>query len=244
MSIEEIIGGKKTNSYKKDPDFYGVTIGIVSNNKDPEKLGRVKLKLPLRECQTETNWARVTTLMGGKKTGFFFLPEVGEEVLVAFYEGDVNHPIVLGTLWNMKDPPPLTNEDGKNNLRKIKSRSGNELIFNDESGKESVEIKTVAGQTLKMEDASEGKIALKDKSGKNLVEINSSNNQVSIKADMKINLQAGSCKITIDGTKNSIDIESSMQMNIKAQMLDIAAGTINIKSDGPLTLKGAIVKLN
>ncbi|HEX9062459.1 MAG TPA: phage baseplate assembly protein V [Clostridia bacterium] len=244
MSLEEMIGGEETNSYRKDSGFYGVTIGIVSNNKDPEKLGRVKLKLPLRECQTETNWARITTLMAGKETGIFFLPEVGEEVLVAFYEGDVNYPVVLGALWNSKEGPPLTNEDGKNNIRKIKSRSGNELIFNDESGKESIEIKTAAGQVLKMEDATEGKIALKDKSGNNLVEIDSSSNQISIKANMKINLQAGSCKITIDGTQNSIAIESSMQMKIKAQMLDIEAGTMNIKSDGPLTLKGAIVKMN
>lgn len=243
-SIKEHIGSNESNSFNLNSRIFGVTIGVVTNNKDPEKMGRVKLKLPLRECQNETNWARVATLMTGKEMGSFFLPEVGDEVLVAFNEGDVSRPFVIGALWNSKEGPPLTNEDGKNNIRKLKSRSGNEVIFYDEDGKESIEIKTKAGQTIKMEDDSEGKLTLRDKSGKNLLEIVSQNNQIILKADMKIDIQAGTSKITMDGTKNSIELESSMEIKLKAQKLDIEGGTINIKSDGPLALKGAIVKLN
>jgi uncharacterized protein involved in type VI secretion and phage assembly len=224
--------------------IFGVSIGVVTNNKDPEKLGRVKLKLPLRECPNETDWARVATLMTGKEMGSFFLPEVGDEVLVAFNQGDVKQPFVIGSLWNSVEKPPLTNEDGKNNIRKIKSRSGHELIFNDESDKETIELHTKAGNILKMED-SNNKISIKDKSGNNTLEIDGQNNQVSIKGNMKINLEAGSCKLTMDGSQNSITIESSMQLKIKAQMIDIEAGAnMNIKSDGMLNIKGSMVKIN
>ncbi|HEX2927389.1 MAG TPA: phage baseplate assembly protein V [Ruminiclostridium sp.] len=244
MSIFDYIDVRENNVSNLNSRIFGVTIGLVTNNKDPENLGRVKLKLPLRECMNETNWARVATLMAGKEKGSYFLPEVGDEVLVAFCEGDVSRPFVIGSLWNSKEGPPLKNEDGKNNIRKFKSRNGNELIFNDEEGKESIEIKTKAGQILKMEDSSEGKLTLTDKSGKNLLEIQGSGNQVSIKAGMKINIEAGSCKIAMDGTQNSISLESSMQMKLKAQMMDIEAAQMNIKSDGPLVLKGALVKIN
>ena len=128
---------------------------------------------------------------------------------------------MIGALWNMIDKPPLTNEDGKNNLREIKSRGGNELIFNDEAGKESITIKTKAGQTLSLEDANGGKILIKEKSGNNMITIDGQNNQVDIKANMKLNIISQSCKINIDSTQNSITIESPMQMKIKAQMLDI-----------------------
>lgn len=243
MSFLDYYGRGSTENHM-NLKIFGVSIGVVTNNKDPEKLGRVKLKLPLRECQNETNWARVATLMAGKEMGCFFLPEVGDEVLVAFNEGDVAQPFVIGGLWNSKEVPPLTNDDGKNNIRKIKSRNGNELIFIDDEGKESFQIKTKAGQEINMEDASNGKITVKDKSGNNFVEIDGGNNKITVKANMKLDLETGACKVNMDGTQNSISIESSMKLKIKSQMMDIEAGVLNIKSDGPLTLKGAIAKIN
>lgn len=235
----------EANDESNQARIYGLSIGIVTNNKDPENLGRIKLKLPLRECTNETVWARVSTFMAGKEMGAYFLPEVGDEVLVGFLEGDVSRPFVIGALWNSEDTPPLKNDDGKNNIRKIKSRNGNEIILNDEEGKESLEIKTKSGHTLKMEDGSTNKIQLKDKSGNNLLEIDGQNNQVNIKGNMKINLEAGSCKVTIDSAQNLVNIESGMQMKLKAQMIDIEAGAnMNIKSSGMLNLKGSMVKIN
>lgn len=242
MSILESIGSPGGMESQR---IYGILVGVVTNNKDPEKLGRVKVKLQLRESENETEWARIATFMTGKEMGSFFLPEAGDEVLVAFIDGEVAKPYVIGALWNMLDKPPLTNEDGKNNLREIKSRSGNELIFNDEAGKESITIKTKAGQTLSMEDANGGKILIKEKSGNNMITIDGQNNQVDITANMKLNITSQSCKINIDSAQNSITIESPMQMKIKAQMLDIEAGAnMNIKSGGMLTIKGAMVKIN
>lgn len=200
----------------------GVAVGVVTNNKDPQGMGRVKVRFPWRENQDESHWARIATLMAGKDRGSFFLPEVGDEVLVAFEREDIRHPYVIGGLWNGQDKPPETNSDGKNNIRKIKSRSGHEIIFNDdhEAKKEKVEIHTKAGHKVVLDDAAGSeKIEVRDKSGSNF--------------------------IVIDSVQNSITIESTAQLKIKSQKIDIEAGaTMTLKASGALTIQGAIVKIN
>ena len=104
--------------------IYGVVTGIVTNNQDPEKLGRVKVRFPWLSENDESWWARVAVPMAGKEIGTYFLPEVDSEVLMAFEQGDIHFPYVLGALWNDPNKPPETNEDGKNNKRTIVSRSG------------------------------------------------------------------------------------------------------------------------
>lgn len=108
--------------------FYGVTIAVVTNIKDPDGVGRIKVKFPWLSGEDESAWARVLTPMAGEDRGFYFLPEVDDEVLVAFEHGDIAFPYILGSLWNGKDKPPLKNDDGKNNKRMIKSRSAIKLF--------------------------------------------------------------------------------------------------------------------
>lgn len=192
--------------------------GIVTNNKDPEELGRVKVNFPWRGENEESYWARVASLMAGNERGMVFYPEVEDEVLVAFEHGDINHPCVIGALWNRKDKPPETNSDGKNNIRMIKSRSGHEIIFNDEESKEKIEILSKSGHTIVLDDSSE-KIEIKDKSGSNF--------------------------IVIDSAKNSVTIESTGNLSIKSRKIDIeASGMMNIKAGGNLTIEGSLVKIN
>ncbi|MGE5372255.1 MAG: phage baseplate assembly protein V [Solirubrobacterales bacterium] len=239
-NLFELGGGSGSSDHK----IYGVSIGIVTNIKDPEKLGRIKVKLPYRETEHETDWIRIVTLMGGAQMGTWFLPEVGSEVLLAFAEGDVNMPFVIGTLWNSKEKPPETNEDGKNNIRKIKTRSGHELIFNDESGKENITLKTAKGQQMLLDDK-DTKIVIKDKSGNNVVTIDGQNNAVEVSANMKITIKAGSCKLLMDGSQNKVQVESPMNLTLKGQMVKIEAGaTLDVKCDGMVNIKGAMVKIN
>ena len=112
--------------------LYGVMVGVVTNNQDPEGLGRVKVRFPWLSNEDESGWARIAAPMAGKERGMYFLPEVEDEVLVGFEHGDVRFPYVLGALWNGQDAPPAKNDDGKNNLRVIKSRSGHLIRLNDE----------------------------------------------------------------------------------------------------------------
>jgi uncharacterized protein involved in type VI secretion and phage assembly len=86
-----------------DGRITGVVIGIVTNNQDPDRLGRVKVRFPWLSGGTESHWARVATPMAGNGRGLYFLPEVDDEVLVLFERGDVRFPFVIGALWNGKD---------------------------------------------------------------------------------------------------------------------------------------------
>jgi len=200
----------------------GIVTGIVTNNRDEEGLGRIKVKFPWLSEENETDWAKVMSFMAGKERGGFFLPEVGDEVLVAFEHGDINYPYVIGALWNNEDNPPETNSDGKNNIRKIRSRSGHEIVFNDDdtSKQEKIEIHTKGGHKILLDDsAGQEKIEIIDKTGSN--------------------------KMTIDSVQNSISIESAMQLKIKAQVIEIEAGaTMTIKAGAVLNIQGALVKIN
>jgi uncharacterized protein involved in type VI secretion and phage assembly len=201
---------------------YGVAAGIVTNNKDPGKLGRLKVKFPWLSDNNETDWIRMTTFMAGGGRGSFFLPEVGDEVLVAFEHGNINRPYIVGALWNGVDQSPENNSDGQNNIRKIKSRSGHEIIFNDNNTakQEKIEIHTNAGHKVVLNDsAGQEKIEIIDKSGNN--------------------------KITIDSVQNSINIESAMQLKIKSNIVEIeGTASLTLKSSGVLTIQGSLVKIN
>ena len=111
---EEIERGRRVN---------GVAVGIVTDNHDPEGLGRVKVRFPWLGEGVESDWCKVASFMAGDGRGAVFLPEIEDEVLVAFEQGDVNFPYVIGALWNSSDRPPETNADGRNDVRKIRSRS-------------------------------------------------------------------------------------------------------------------------
>ncbi|MEW9700881.1 phage baseplate assembly protein V [Paenibacillus sp. SI8] len=220
----------------------GVMVAMVTNNNDPDKLGRVKLKLPLQETETETDWVRIATLMGGKDMGSLFLPEVGDEVLVAFHLGELRQPFVIGMLWNPKNKPPAPTD--KNDLRKIKSRSGHELTFNDKSGEESITIKTKKGQIIELVDKDDS-IEIADQSG---------NNQILIKGGSanEITVKSSATKITLNA-KGDVSIESAKEIKIKSTQVNIeasatmalkAAASLDIKSDGIINIKGSLVKIN
>jgi len=196
--------------------IYGVVVGLVTNNQDPDSMGRVKVKFPWLSDVDESAWARIAVLMAGKDRGTYFLPEVGDEVLVVFEHGDVRFPYVIGALWNGKDKPPLDNSDGKNNVRIIKSRSGHVVKLNDEDGKETVEII--------------------DKSTKNSIVIDTAKNTVTITTDQDITLSAKNGTITLDG--QAVKIKSSQDTLIQAQ------GGITVQASQTMTIKGATVNIN
>ncbi|NTU41448.1 MAG: phage tail protein [Nitrospirales bacterium] len=218
MSILDMLQGNE----RRVGSVSGVAAGIVTNNQDPDGQGRVKVRFPWLSDDNETDWVRIATLMAGSGRGSFFLPEVGDEVLVAFEHGDINRPYVIGALWNGVDNPPETNADGKNNIRKIRSRSGHEIIFNDDSDaqQEKIEIHTNSGHRIVLDDsAGQERIEISDKTGSN--------------------------KMTIDSVQNAIIIESGLQLKIKANMIEIAADSmLTIKAGATLTLQGALVKIN
>jgi uncharacterized protein involved in type VI secretion and phage assembly len=196
--------------------IFGVVIGVVTNNKDPDKLGRVKVKFPWLSDQYESNWARITTAMAGNQRGFYWLPEIDDEVLVAFEHGQVEFPYLLGALWNGKDNPIEKNDDGKNNLRIIRSRSGHKITLDDADGKEKIEIV--------------------DKSEKNKLIINTADNMITIVADKDISITATNGKLTLSG--NDIEINSKGDLKVDAK------SSVTVKATSQMTLKGSTININ
>lgn len=205
-----------TMPFGADERFFGVAIGIVTNNKDPDGLGRVKASLPWMGDQVETDWARVVAPMAGSGRGVYFLPEVDDEVLVAFEHGNPDTPYVLGGLWNGQDKPPESNSDGKNDTRTIRSRSGNVIRLSDTDG--------------------DAKIEIIDGSGKNKIVICAKDNSITITAAGDVTIQSSDGKLKLSG--NGVEITSTSTVKIEAsQKADVTAS-------GQLNLKGSQVNIN
>lgn len=194
----------------------GVAIGVVTNNQDPNGEGRIKVKYPWRNVEDESFWARMITFMAGGDRGGYFLPEVGDEVLVAFENGDIDHPVILGALWSANMPPPQSNDGGQNNLRLIKSRSGHQIILDDTDGSE--------------------KITIIDKSESNSIVIDTANNTITIESAQDIQLKASGGKISLEAN----ELEFKANANAKLE----AGANMELKANGNATLKGAMVMIN
>jgi phage protein D len=141
-------------------------VGIVTDNKDPKGWGRVKVKFPTLTEEHSSNWARMVSIGASNHRGFDCLPEINDEVLVAFEHGDIHRPYVIGSVWNGKDVPPTPVTDsvqnGKVRLRTFKTRVGHliQLIEEDKgSSKTGIRIETKNGHQIYLND-SDGSITL------------------------------------------------------------------------------------
>ena len=230
-------------------DIAGVRVGIVRDNQDPENLGRVKLEFPWRDADDESYWARIATNMTGSGYGTYFLPEVEDEVLVGFENGDIHSPIVIGSLWSGNRAPPETNADGNNDVRKIETRNGHSVEFDDNDTQGHVTIETSAGHLIDLDDtAGSESITITDKSG-NAIDMNSTAGTVSIDANTSISLTAPTIKlsadkeVTIDG-KKKVDVSSNAETNVSGTTLTVEGVSVEFNADGTMQLKGAIIQLN
>jgi len=132
-------GGPRLDSM--DLVQYGLHYAVVCQKNDPDKLDRIKVRLPWldRGDTDQTHHAQMMQTMGGDKFGFYCLPDVDDAVTVMFVQGDISQPVIMGGAWSKPDNSPEPNEDGKNNFRGYRSRSGHRLIL-DDSGKTKVAI--------------------------------------------------------------------------------------------------------
>lgn len=197
----------------------GVVVGTVADNDDPQGMGRVKVTFPWRETDDESHWARTATPMAGSDMGMYFLPEVGDEVLVAFEHGDMRFPYVVGSLWNGSQKPPQQNE-GNNDVRMVRSRSGHEVVLDDAAQEGKVEIATNAGNTITLDDSTGSeKITIEDSGGTNA--------------------------LTFDAVSGTLSIEGGTKLELTATNIEIKGdANVSVEASGVLELKGAMIKLN
>jgi uncharacterized protein involved in type VI secretion and phage assembly len=213
-SIVDILSQGRDNTARASK-IYGVVVGIVTNNQDPEKLGRVKVKFPWLAADYASSWARTVQISAGNHYGAVMLPEVGDEVLVGFDQADFDTPYVLGGLYNGKDQPAtapyelVEANSGKVAARRLVSRTGHKLEM----------VETTAA-----DDA----VRLATGDGKHLLELDKKGTKVTVKSDGTVLIE-GSRGVTIDA---------------KTGPLDLKGGTVSIKSTGSLKIDGATVAVN
>ena len=182
-----------------DGRYYGVVVGVVTNNRDPENLHRVRVRFPWLNNDDESNWARVASPGAGKDRGLYFLPEVDDEVLVAFEHGCVEHPFVIGALWNGRDAAHESNADGANDQRSLKSRSGHVIRLCDRAGHETIEIV--------------------DKTGNNKMVFSAADNSIAIEAQGDIRLSSRTGKVSIDGL--NVELTGTANVKVKSALIDL-----------------------
>ena len=192
----------------------GVAIALVTQNDDEEKSCRVKVSYPWHEKPRESYWARLATPMAGKDRGVVMIPEIGDEVLVAFEREDLRFPYVLGALWNGKDTPPIANDDGNNDKRIIQSRKKHYLLFDDGSSGV-VELAHQKKRKIRFDDNG---FSVEDENG-NLVKVDSNSGAMTIEAKGQLNIKGAT--VTIEAT-----------------------GTLELKASATLTVRGSLVNIN
>jgi len=211
-------------------------IGIVTKNDDPKGWGRVRVKFPTLTEDHESDWARVVALGAANGRGFDCLPEINDEVLVAFEHGDIHRPLVLGGLWNGKDAPPEPVGDsvagGKVRLRTFQSRVGHKLQLVDEdkaSSKKGAYLKTTDGHHLRLNDSD--KCIEIETSGGHRVRLDDRNQCIEIKT-------SGGHSYTMSDRTQSISLKSTGSISIEATT------TMTLKANATVTVQGALIKLN
>jgi uncharacterized protein involved in type VI secretion and phage assembly len=190
----------------------GVAIAIVTQNNDPDGLCRVQVRYPWHEKSRESYWARLAVPMAGGGRGTVFIPEVDDEVVVAFEREDLRFPYVLGALWNGKDKPPLANDDGKNDKRTIKSRKAHYLLF-DDGTQGVVELAHHNGSIVRFTD---NEIELKDSQG-NQLKIEKSGT-ITLQANGQLRIKAAA--ITIEAT-GALEVKSNATLTVRGSLVNI-----------------------
>lgn len=261
MSLFELVASTSAGLRDEANKIYGVVIGIVADIKDPKGFGRIKVDFPWMDDNTadtvtldskdspaHSYWARIATLMAGQNRGSYFIPDLKEEVLVAFEHGDVDRPIIIGMLWNKDNAPPESmDSDGKNDIRAIHTRSGHKIVFNDSDDKPS--------------------ILIVDKTKENSIFIDSANNKMEIKVKGDLNIEVGG-KLTIQAkqdisaetkanleikatgsgnleTKQALTVKSGMGVTVEGStQAEVKAPQVSVNGSGMTEVKGGLVKIN
>ena len=261
-SLYGLASGARTNG-GVSPAPAGVVPAIVTNIKDPDDIARVKVKFPWLSDAYESDWARTVQASAGNGYGAVYVPEVGDEVLVAFDHGDLRRGFVLGGLYNGQDKPPaggvdLIDSSGKANRRDLVSRTGHTIsMMEKEGGNDAILIKTSDGKYVLQLDKHNKKITI---SADGAIEIDATGSPgtVTIKAQGNMDLQGQQISmkaqsgVSIDGGQGNVDVKGmaiSAQAQTSAELKGLTVSvsgdtTAELKGGAEVTVQGAIVQIN
>ena len=247
--------------------FEGAMVGIVTDTKDPNEWGRVKVKLPWLDDQQTTDWLRVAFPGGGGNAdshhGWYLIPEVNDEVLVLFEHGDARRGYVLGGLQNGKDKPFYKNdkvlENGKVNQHAFRLKNGTHLLFDEKANEELIELKNKDGKFVFKWSAKDGVVLENKTSGDKMAITNKGNmtivcetGDITIEAKQGgINLKAmkdvkidATGKVAVKATQDATVDGLNVKVNAQASAEVKGTATAKLEASGQTTVKGAMVMIN
>jgi len=233
--------------------FTDIQSAVVTSTDDPDNLGRVKVKMLWNDGSSAAepdHWLRVVTPHSGNERGFFCLPEIDDEVLVAFQHGDPDRPVVLGSLYNGVDKAPVGHAAGfdaaQNDLKLFRTKSGNEIYFHDKGGSETICITQSSGNTItlsadgpKITVETDGDITMKGKT----ITLETTSGDVTVKSGSALKVEStADMEFKAGGNLKSEaginhDSKGGAAINVKAPMA-------TVQGDATTTIKGGIVKIN
>ncbi|WP_153801264.1 type VI secretion system tip protein VgrG [Foetidibacter luteolus] len=222
----------------------GLQVGIVTQlQSDPDAENRIKVRIPVLNSSEEGVWARVATLDAGNNRGTFFLPEIGDEVIVAFINNDPNHAVVLGMLNSSAKPAPLEAKDD-NHEKGYVSRSGMKMIFNDDE--KSFKLETPAGKKITLSEK-DNLIQVEDENG-NKIKMEPAGVEIESSAVMKLkaggDLTIEAVNITLSPSANFAVGSGGAEISVGGGSTAIKAPSVKVEGSGITEIKGGLVKIN
>lgn len=241
--IDEITERQVTKTETGDTRMNGVTIGFVSKNYDKDMPGRVCVTIPTRDSKAnELQWARVAMPSGGKGWGHYFLPEAGDQVLLAFEGGDIEKPYVIGCIQKDNDKFLTDSVNDKNRTKRIVTKHGSMITFDDspddkDGKKDKITIQTADKAHTILLDNENKKIRIADKAGEDYIEMKTEEGSgtLTMKIKSKVTIAVGdSIKFILNGESGAVKLEAS-SVNIEAK------DKVGLKSDSMVKLEGGTV---
>jgi uncharacterized protein involved in type VI secretion and phage assembly len=227
------------------PGVEGLQIGVVKKLEgDPEAQEKIQVSVPVMQADTEGVWARLASFFGSSEIGAFFLPEIGDEVVLGYFNNDPSHPVVLGSLYSATRKPPYGLADD-NNTKAIVTRENLKLEFDEEN--KVITVLTPAGNTIVLSDQDQS-ILLEDGNG-NKVELAPGGISLDSPSDISITAKG---KIAIDG-KTGVNVSSTSDVKVEGLNVNNNAkvgftgkgnATAELSATGNTTVKGAMVMIN
>jgi Rhs element Vgr protein len=207
----------------------GLQIGVVVSNEDPDGEHRVRIRLPIVNKDDDGIWARVASLDAGSDRGFFFRPEIGDEVVAGFLDEDPRHAVILGMLHSSAKAAPLPGSDD-NHEKVFKSRSGMRLYFNDD--KKVLQIDTPAGNSITLSE-----------DDKSIVLADQNSNKITLNAD-GISIESAKAFKLKSGTELALESGTSFSAKGGTELKLEGSTQAELSSGATTKVVGSMVQIN
>jgi phage protein D len=232
-TISELLASRNKRSGNK----WAPVVGVVTNNEDPDGLGRVRVKIPSLSEESESDWARLVAPGAGPERGLQCIPEVNDEVLVAFEHGNIHAPLILGGLWSGANALPTSSDEcrgsqGEINLRQMVSREGHKFIMSDDASDKFIEIVSsdenlkikISEADSKIEIVSGGDLDIKAENGNVAVTAM----EAAVEGTTKTEFKVGSGSIKIEPAGIEISNGSGAMIAMQGPTVNINNGALEV----------------